>query len=352
MKQIKIGILRGLMSRPAQQDFSNSFSKLKSFFLTDKNLGQKNIYKFDPVKFIFRKTTHQSWIGIKETRLEEEAKKLNLIETYELYHFFSGQAVDVAEKLNLPLITEVWTSFRHPAYYLPPYSWTVKKVIKKTKLFIARSFRAQKALIKLGIPKNKIRMIYQGVDLNKFKPKPYTKYNIPHTFLFVGEMEKYKGVLVILKAWKIYYKKHPESKLIMVGGGSLVKKAKNLKGIKVFGYVDHWKLPKIYRMADVFLAPSVNRKIGPFLWWEEFFSYTLMEAMATGLSIIGSNSGGIPEEIGIDNLIIKQNNFKDLVLAMEKVKLKNSNRKRAEKYFDLYKNTRKLENEAIKLLSH
>lgn len=350
MKKTKIGILRGLMPRSAQSDFSRSFTKFKSIFLTDKNLGQKNIFWFDPVKLLLRRTTHQSWVGVDIKKLEEVSKDLDLIETYELFHFFSAQAVDVSQKLNKPLITEVWTSFpTHPAYFLPPYSFNAKKVIKNTSLFIARSNRAQKALIKLGIPKNKIRMIYHGVDIEKFKPKLSTVHRSPFTFLFVGEMKKYKGVNVILKAWKIYHAKHTNSQLWMVGGGKIKPSG---DGIKYFGYVDHYKLPKIYQQADVFLSPSINRYIGPFLWWEEFFSYTLMEAMASGLSIIATNSGGIPEEIGDKNIIIKQNSVEELVKAMEKVNIKNSNRQRAEKFFDLKKQTAKLEYESQKLISH
>lgn len=350
MKNIKIAILRGLMPRSVQIDFSKSFTKFKSIFLSEENLGRQKIFFTDPVKLFFGKTTHQSWVGVNDKKLEKAVKEVDVVETYELYHFFSGQVADTTSKLKTPLITEVWTSFKHLAYFTPPYSWNVQKVIKNTDLFIARSMRAQKALIDLKIPKNKIKMIYQGVDIKKFKPKKFINKN--KIFLFVGEMEKYKGVDVILKAWKIYFKNHLDSKLIMAGKGSLSKKAKYTPGVYFVGYVNHSELPKIYQEANIFLAPSINRYIGPFLWWEEFFSYTLMEAMASGLSIIGSNSGGIPEEIGNKNIIIRQNNVSDLVKAMEKVKIKNSNRVRAEKYFDLYKNTKKLEDETIKLLPH
>lgn len=343
-----IGILRGLMPRDAQREFSNSFTKFKSVFLTEKNLGQENIFGIDPIKILLGRSTHQSWVGVNKNKLLNVSKDLDYLETYELYHFFSAQAAIVCNKLNIPLITEVWTSFSsHPAYFIPPYSWNVKKVINNTSLFIARSVLAGKALINLGVPKSKIKVIYHGVDLNKFKPSAVVSNH--KTFLFVGEMEKYKGVEVILNAWRKYYRNHPKDKLFMAGKGTLAQKANSTSGVAYLGYVDHDKLPAIYRSANVFISPSINRYIGPFLWWEEFFSYTLMEAMASGLSIIGSDSGGIPEEIGDKNIIIRQESVDDLVRAMENINVKNSNRKRAEKLFDLRKNTSVLESVLLKL---
>jgi glycosyltransferase involved in cell wall biosynthesis len=369
----KIGILRGLMPRAAHFDFTGSFIKFKLVFigggLLDEELKMRRnskfeirnsklvpIYGFDPVKFLLGRTTHQSWVGVNYEKLLKTCKDLDYLETYELYHFFSGQAADVSKELGIPLITEVWTSFLHPAYYLPPYSLTVKKVLKQTSLFIARSSRAKKSLLKLGVPSSKVKVIYHGVDLGKFFPRKLQNSKTQNkTFLFVGEMEKYKGVETILAAWQKYHKKHKNHRLLMVGNGSMVEMVKATEGVKYLGFVEHGELPEIYRTADVFISPSINRHIGPFLWWEEFFSYTLMEAMASGLSIIGSDSGGIPEEIGhppngeAGNIIIRQNNVGDLLNAMEEVKVKNTNRVRAEKLFDLYQNTKILEGEILKL---
>jgi len=358
---IKIGIVRGLMPRVSQAEFANSFTNFSPIFITgsaerevkdyclennleNRDLEIRKVFLVDPVSILFGKTTHQSWVSVRD--LSDVCRDLDCLETYELYHFFSGEAADISKKLKIPLVTEVWTSFLHPAYFVPPYSLTVYKVLRQTDLFVARSNLAKEALMKLGVPDRKIRVIYQGVNLRKFFPA-VKKGRRRKVFLFVGEMEEYKGVKVLIEAWRIYSRINPYDMLWFAGKGRIKPEGENTKN---FGFVKYKDLSKIYRMADVFVAPSVDRYIGPFKWWEEFFSYALMEAAASGLSIIGSDSGGIPEEIGSENIIVRQGNVADLVDAMLNIKRKNSNRRRAEEFFDINKNTACLEKEIYKLL--
>lgn len=144
-----IGIIRGLMPRLTQAEFAFSFKRLQPTFITGgasqeiknfcKNSGQeildlnlKPVCLVDPVKLFLGRETHQSWISITKNDLLGACKNLDYIETYELYHFFSGAASDVARELKIPLITEVWTSFLHPAYFLPPYILNTRKVLVKS----------------------------------------------------------------------------------------------------------------------------------------------------------------------------------------------------------------------------
>ncbi|KKR27819.1 MAG: hypothetical protein UT61_C0065G0003 [Candidatus Woesebacteria bacterium GW2011_GWA1_39_8] len=349
------------MPRVTQAEFAKSFKQLEPVFITGnagqevreyckenslehRDLSLRKSFGFDPVQLILGRRTHQSWVEL--DRLRAACYDLDFLETYELYHFFSGQAAEVAEVIKIPLITEVWTSFLHPAYFIPPYSHTVRKVLKNTDLFIARSKLARETLLRLGVAKDKIKIIYHGVNLKRFFPGK-NQQKSEKIFLYVGELEKYKGVEVLLNAWRMYYMNHKTDRLWVVGKGSIKPKG---PGVKNFGYMRHTELPRIYRMANVFVSPSINRYLGPIKWWEEFFSYTLMEAMASGLSIIGSDSGGIPEEIGNKNIVVKKGSVEDLVKAMENIQIINSNRERAKIFFNLSKNTRLLENSILRRL--
>ena len=370
----KIGIIRGLLPRVTQAEFANSFKKIEPIFITGsassevreycKKVGLKNVdlpvkktWSFDPTIFVPGSQAHHR-LKI-PSRLYEACLGQDVLETYEAYHLFSGEAVEVARKLNIPLVCEVWTSFRHPAYFVPPYSINTKKVIRAASLFIARSKRAKSTLLRLGVDDEKIRVIYHGVNIKKFKIKYKSRKNSKKlVILCVGEMEEYKGVDDLLKVWPQIYEKYKNVNLWLVGKGSLTNSANKIAGVKVWGYVAHSQLPEVYRQADIFVSPSKNRHFGPFLWWEEFFSYTLMEAQASGLPIIGSDSGGIPEEIGGKNLIVKQGDKeglkKALIMLIENKSLRESlslgNRGRAERLFNLQKNTQKLEDEIVKIL--
>jgi glycosyltransferase involved in cell wall biosynthesis len=365
----KIGVLRGLFPRLSQAEFAGSFTKFSPVFLSgeaddeinvycrkgklaQRDLRNSPLYGFDPVSLLGRR--HQSWVGVEG--LLAASKGLSVLETYELYHFFSGQAVAVAKQLAIPLVTEVWTSFaHHPAYYLPPYSLHVREVLRSSDLLIARSERAKTSLLRLGAKPEKVKMIYHGVNLERFVPK---RRQFSQRVLYVGELEAYKGVHLLLSVWKTVLQKFSNAELILVGKGSLADIALRVPNVRVLGYVPHEQLPEVYSSADIFVSMSQNRYLGPFLWWEEFFSYTLMEAMGSGLPIIGSNSGGIPEEIGSENWIVEQGAREQLIERLVEAlsrpeylrELGKKNRKRAERLFDLKKQTGLLEREMEKLI--
>lgn len=369
----RIGIIRGLMPRLTQAEFAASFTTYEPVFITGessneitsyckekgllhRDLPVQPIWYSDPLEMLFKRRVHQSWVNL--SHLEEACHDLTLLQTYELYHFFSGQAASLSKRMHIPLVCEVWTSFaEHPAYLLPPYSLTVKKVIKQASLFIARSHKVHVALRKLGIPDEKIIVLYQGINVQRFVPRKQKK-NKQQVVLFVGELEAYKGVAQLLAIWPSVQQKYPNAKLVLIGKGSLEEIAKKVSGVQVLGYVPHAELPFYYQRADLFVSLSQDRYIGPFLWWEEFFSYTLMEAMASGLPIIATNSGGISEEIGKENWLLDQGQpqaaCRALCEALSDGKRLQQvgimNRKRAEKCFDLFRNTQVLEKRLQSLL--
>lgn len=375
IRNMRIGIIRGTNSRLTQAEFSASFKKLRPVFITGeasqeiktycqkkklahRDLPLKPLWKIDPVKLILGRQTHQSWTG--QTGLAEACQDLDVLETQELLFPFSGQAVKIAKAFKIPLICEVWISFaKHPGYFIPPYSFITKKVKDTASLFIARSRRTAKALKELGIAEKKIKTIYHGVNLKRFKQgkKFFKKDKIK--ILFVGTLEFYKGVDLLLDIWPDLFKANKNIELWLVGKGSLLKQAKAIKGVKVFGYVHHLKIPNIYQQADIFVFPSREKYLGPFLWGEEFFSYVLMEAQASGLPIVTTRCGGIPEEVGKNNFLIEQKDKEGLYRALERL-IKNrdlrleigrANRKRAERLFNLEKQTANLEKEILKLLN-
>jgi glycosyltransferase involved in cell wall biosynthesis len=84
---------------------------------------------------------------------------------------------------------------------------------------------------------------------------------------------------------------------------------------------------------------------------EEFAGYTFMESLASGLPIVGTYCGGIPEIVGDDNILVTQANRKQLWKALDTYianpELRSEtgikNRERARNIFDLSKQTRILE---------
>lgn len=137
-----------------------------------------------------------------------------------------------------------------------------------------------------------------GVNLNKFYPKNTMLLRAEllisldqFVFLFLGRLNKDKGILDLLKAFQIVNDKHPESVLILVGRDeeNLLPIIENnpLFNQSIF-YRNFTTQPEDYMsMADVFCLPS----------YREGFGSVIVEAAACGTPSIGSNIYGISDAI-------------------------------------------------------
>lgn len=127
--------------------------------------------------------------------------------------------------------------------------------------------------------------------------------------LFVGRLAEKKGVTYLIEAMK-----QVDAVLAIVGDGPLKKELEQQsKGINTlagwnkvefFGAKTHEELRNVYASADVFVCPSVTAKGGD----QEGLPTTIMEAMASGLPVVASNSGGIAQLIkdGVNGLLCEE----------------------------------------------
>ena len=135
-------------------------------------------------------------------------------------------------------------------------------------------------------------IIPNGIDLGHFSgdvpPLPQFqdgKLNI----LFVGRMEKRKGLRYLVSAFSRLKWEHPETRLIIVGPGRLDPDSERVLGerpasdIVFAGPVSYEELPRYYQSAHIFCAPSTG---------EESFGIVLLEAMAAGRPIVASDIPG------------------------------------------------------------
>lgn len=233
--------------------------------------------------------------------LEKAIAGADIAHVAETYYGYTYQAV-MAKRRGLvkKVITTVWETI--------PFNNQSLKGRKMAKIysrenidhFIAVTERAKKALIKEGIKESKITVIPMGVDLNKFKPRPKLKNKRVINILCVARLVPEKGVMVLLEAFLELKKIFKNINLTFIGNGPLKNELKGYKGVFVKN-VPYDKMPEQYSSADIFCLPSLQTNT-----WEEQFGMCLVEAMASGLPIIATKSGAIPEVCGNVALLAKE----------------------------------------------
>src|SRR5205085_6397188 len=138
-------------------------------------------------------------------------------------------------------------------------------------------------------------IVPNGIDPERFSTpdvKPIEKFDDEKlNVLFVGRLDKRKGFRYLLGAFRRIKAQVPEARLIVVGAYAREDKNKyvrfarkhGLRDVKFVGYVSNEELPRYYRSAHVFCAPSTGF---------ESFGLVLLEAMAAGAPIVASDIPG------------------------------------------------------------
>lgn len=205
---------------------------------------------------------------------------------------------------------------------------TLKRSCKRADMIITVSEFSKSEIIKyLGIPEEKIRVMYPGVDLDLFKTEyskdqiedAKKKYNIQgEYFLYLGTIEPRKNIQRIIEAYACLREERRDvPKLVLAGGkgwlcDSIYETAERLNkgGDIVFtGYVDEEDSPLLFSGARAFLFPSLY----------EGFGTPPIEAMACGTPVISAKAASMPEIIGDAGILVDPYSVEEICEAMKKI---------------------------------
>lgn len=162
-----------------------------------------------------------------------------------------------------------------------------------------------------------------GVDAGTFHPGPADDLRrtlglARFTVGFVGRFVEGKGLAVLADAMR---QARVDGDLLMVGSGPLasdVRAAAASGGwhdrLRIVEAVEHQDVPNYLRAMDVLVLPSIDRPD-----WKEQFGHVLIEAMACGIPVIGSDAGEIPRVIGDAGLVVPQGDAAALADAISRV---------------------------------
>ncbi len=193
-------------------------------------------------------------------------------------------------------------------------------------LIINTSSYITKRVTTINANDSKCKTVLNGIDTKRFydaKPLPRRILGLEDkdfVIVYSGRLTKEKGILELILAIK--HLNVPDIKLLIIGAdfyGSnqkdtkfiqlLVKESLEIKKQVLFtGYIDYPKIPSYLKISDIAVVPSM---------WDEPFGLTVVEAMAAGLPLITTRSGGIPEICeGVATIVERDNIIENLANAI------------------------------------
>lgn len=267
--------------------------------------------------------------GVRGLMFKKNAKKAleNLLETEDIdiihghYLFPAGAAaVEVGKKYNIKTYVTAHGSDMFELYKNQSFMRsTVRKVLEEADGVFAVSNALRHEIIATGVVgiANKTKLSWNSVDINKFSTKHNDSFKKEYKLedkpivLFVGNLIKRKNVDSLLEAKKVansdYY-------LVVVGDGPLFKKLRkkveeeHIRDVIFTGSRDD--VEDIIPSCDVLILPS----------YSESFGLVLIEALACGKPVIGSDVGGITEIITDDvGLLIDPTKVSSIAMAVDRM---------------------------------
>ena len=202
-------------------------------------------------------------------------------------------------------------------------------LLRKADAFVAISSELDRELQDHGVDPDKISVIPNSVDTDRFRPvSPEEKIrlrqqlNLPKEatiIIYTGRLVSYKGLPLLLRVWREIRKDHSDVYLLLVGTGGLdihnceneLREYVSTHGLDTsvhFAGAVH-NVNEYLQAADIFVFPTER----------EAFGISVIEAMACGLPVIATRVGGVRDIIhhNQDGVLIDTGNSKQLEQALE-----------------------------------
>ncbi|WP_446897012.1 glycosyltransferase family 4 protein [Clostridium sp. LBM24168] len=226
------------------------------------------------------------------------------------------------KKHGIPTVSNYTTNFcqylnSYNLNFLNYYMWTYLRWFhNQNDLTLCPSEEAKLYLKREGISNTDI--FSRGVDSEKFKPELRSDdlrkklgINDKLVFLYVGRVSPEKNLDILIDAYKEVYSKYKDKiALVITGEGPYMDKCKNCfpEDTIFTGFKKGRELAQIYASSDVFTFPSSS----------ETFGNVVLEAMTSGIPVIGADAGGVKNiiEHGINGLKFRAGDVNELVNLM------------------------------------
>lgn len=270
------------------------------------------------------------------------AKKYDLVHTTSFNGAFPAWfASKILHKKCIITIHEVWVNKWSEMTEMGKLNALIHNILEKLiytlrfDMYVSVSKSTKNQLLDIGIKKEKISVVYNGVDYEQWNPKKYNRKKIrkelglgkDFIYFFSGRPGTSKGLEYLIKAVPFISKKLPNSKLLAVVSKdraykkryeyiiNLVKKLGIQDKVMIHDPLSYQELPEYIKAVDCVVVPSLG----------EGFGFAAAEACAMGIAVVASNTTSLPEVVSRKFVLVNPkdpNSIADGVISVNKTYIK------------------------------
>ncbi|MBC7260148.1 MAG: glycosyltransferase family 4 protein [Chloroflexi bacterium] len=236
----------------------------------------------------------------------------------EPYNLATWQAMRLSRAVGARALFFTWQNILRR--YPPPFRWMEAYNYRHAAYAIAGNREAVAVLRAKGFS-GPIAVIPQfGVDTERFAPdENLPDPALPFTVGFIGRMVPEKGVALLLEAmagmdgdWRLVYLGDGPARAELEARAQAMGLASR---VAFYSRVPSVEMPAYLRRLHALVLPSLTRPN-----WKEQFGRVLIEAMACGVPVVGSDSGEIPNVIGEAGLVFPEGDVEALRAALVRLR--------------------------------
>jgi glycosyltransferase involved in cell wall biosynthesis len=228
----------------------------------------------------------------------------------------------------------------------------MRRLGREAALFLCVSHFIRDRAIAAGLPEEKLRVHYIGVDIEQFRTPPTGASG--EGVLFVGRLVEKKGCAYLVRAMASVQQTYPDCLLTIIGDGplrgSLENHARELGvSCRFLGAQSSAIVREHLQKTRIFCAPSLTAENGD----SEGLGIVFAEAQAMGIPVVSSLHGGIPEVVlhNRTGLLVGERDHEGIAAAIASLlgdaslweQFRHNARAHIERSFDLAKQTAELE---------
>src|SRR3954464_1911702 len=216
------------------------------------------------------------------------------------FHFVSeGGRAFYWDRINVPMIATTWGQdviFDNGPY--PGAEFSLRKMLAKVRIVTASTHMLARETARYTPPNKPIYITPFGVDLSRFnlRDENTATKNDTITLGFVKWLLPKYGPDILIEAFAAIHRERPNTRLLMAGRGDMrqqlearIKQLNLTDAVRILGGVPHDQVPALISSFDIMLMPSI--------YHSETFGVAAIEASASGVPVIASKVGGVPEAV-------------------------------------------------------